>query len=174
MHVQGVQNFRFSWLNMQICDVFSCRLHPDCLHSLFAQWWLFCDYCCLFTFYTLLTNYAKNRPVGAPKNLIQRMKDLLLGVHAVVETISFWKFDIAVWQTTSKNAKVSKYLPHVQHYYFSLFNQSDHVVFTVAFVLALKAICLIINPSLLLCLRRLPTVDLNLKTGKWSFRDRKT
>ena len=64
-----------------------------------------------FTFDTLLANYAKNRLVEAAKNLIQRMKDLLLGVHTVVETISIWKFDIVVWQTTSKNATVSKYLP---------------------------------------------------------------
>ena len=35
-------------------------------------------------------------------------------------------FYVVVWQTTTKNATVLKYVPHVQHDYFSSFNQSDH------------------------------------------------
>ena len=36
----------------------------------------------------LLTNYAKNRPLGVPYNQLWRMKDLLLGVQVFVKTLN--------------------------------------------------------------------------------------
>ena len=51
-----------------------------------------------------LTNYAKIGPVGV--NLIQLMKDSLLGVHVVVKTINL---EILGCLTTSNNTTVLKY-----------------------------------------------------------------
>ena len=58
----------------------------------------------LFARILSLTNYAKIGPVGV--NLIQLMKDSLLGVHVVVKTINL---DILGCLTTSKNTTVLKY-----------------------------------------------------------------
>ena len=52
-----------------------------------------------------MTNYAKNGPVGAPQDLIQRMKDSLMCVHIVVKTINL---EILSFLTTSKNTTVEK------------------------------------------------------------------
>ena len=51
------------------------------------------------------------------------MKDLLLCVHVVVKTLNL-EFHVVIWQTTSKNC--TKCVAHVQHDYFSPFNQSHH------------------------------------------------
>ena len=48
-----------------------------------------------------------------------RLKGLLLRARVVVR-----QFPVVVWQTTSKHAPKS--VPHVQHDYFSSFNQSNH------------------------------------------------
>ena len=58
----------------------------------------------LFARILSLTNYAKIGPVGV--NLIQLIKDSLLGVHVVVKTINL---EILGCLTTSKNTAVLKY-----------------------------------------------------------------
>ena len=52
-----------------------------------------------------MPNYAKNGPVGAPQNLIQRMKDSLMCVPIVVKTINL---EILSFLTSSKNTRVQK------------------------------------------------------------------
>ena len=51
------------------------------------------------------------------------MKDLLLGIHVVVKNL---KLGISPCRFAdhAKNATVPKYVAHVQHDYFSSFNQS--------------------------------------------------
>ena len=64
------------------------------------------------------------------KDLRLNAKVIIKKVNMVVSGCSFGncrKFHIVLWQTsTSKNATVLKYVPQVEHVYFSLFNQSDH------------------------------------------------
>ena len=60
----------------------------------------------LFARILSLTNYAKIGPVGV--NLIQLIKDSLLGVHVVVKTINL-NLEILGCLTTSKNTTVLKY-----------------------------------------------------------------
>ena len=45
-------------------------------------------------------------------------------MRACVAKPQIWKFHVALWQTTSETAPKS--VPHVQHDYFSSFNQSNH------------------------------------------------
>ena len=47
-----------------------------------------------------------------------------------------WKFHLVVLQTTSKNATVPNYVAHVQHDYFSSFNQSVHCFLAFFFAVA--------------------------------------
>ena len=60
----------------------------------------------------------------------------------VVSGCSFgncWKFHVVLWQTsTSKNAMALKYVPHVQHDFFSLFNHSDHCFLALSLPLLLS------------------------------------
>ena len=49
------------------------------------------------------------------------MKDVCLRCRW---NLKLWNFRFSVWQTMSKNWL--KCVPHVQHHYFSSFNQSDH------------------------------------------------
>ena len=58
----------------------------------------------LFARILSLTNYAKIGPVGV--DLMQLIKDSLLGVHVVVKTINL---DILGCLTTSKNTTLLKY-----------------------------------------------------------------
>ena len=71
----------------------------------------------------LLTNYAKTGLVVASCNKIYGMKDLLLGLYVIVQTLNL-ETSRSVWQTSQRILR--KCVPHVQHDYFSLFIQSDH------------------------------------------------
>ena len=55
------------------------------------------------------------------------MADLLLCVHVVVKTLIL-KFHVVIWRICQRI--VLKCVPHVQHDYFSSFNQSGHCYLT--------------------------------------------
>ena len=84
----------------------------------------FCDYYCLVAFYTVENLCLRWTGENAVESN-EASERFTVGVHVVVRTLNL---EISRYSFRTLRQMIPlKYVPHVQHDYFSSFTQSDHL-----------------------------------------------